>query len=124
MFRRARRILRSLSFEERLLLIGWIVVLWKVSATNWIVVTDYTYMGSDEVRAYSPPASPMWRPPQPGDIAPGAKSWIDGPFFDAGGWGGPVAEPVLKIHWLRMALESVPIGLLAYSVVIALVREK
>jgi hypothetical protein len=87
-------------------------------------VADYTYMGSEEVRTYTPPVSPMWRPPQPGKIAPGAKNWIHGPFFDAGGWGGPVGEPVLKIHWARMAIEAGFVMCLLFSMTSVLLREK
>ena len=87
--------------------------------TNWVVITDYEWMGDRQVRKFIPPASPIFVPPSPEDF--GEKTWRAFQFFYMGGGGGPVGDPLLRPNWELMAVKSVamvglgfPLALIAF----------
>lgn len=102
------RSLHGLPRIDIFLIVFAIACVCKLIVTDWIVRTDYRYMGRDEVRTYSPPPRPIWSPPEPDDLVSGAKSWAHWEYFYMGGAGGPVGEPKLVVNW---ALVLVKIGL-------------
>lgn len=99
---------RSFQRNPRRVMLGIAVslaILWKLIATDWIVRTDYEYMGNFEVRTYSPPPRPIFSPPKPGDKVGGATSWRDMEYFYIGGAGGPIGEPRLQINWILLLIK-------------------
>ena len=100
------------------LLVFAIACTWKLIATDWIVRTDYNYMGHCEVRTYSPPPRPIWSPPEPDDLVSGAKSWAHWEYFYMGGAGGPVGEPKLGVNWPLLLIKMGLVTFIGYFSVI------
>ena len=109
--------------RNAILLLLFALLAWKLVRTDWIVSTNYWYFDADpppseriEVRTYTPPITPFWRPPRPQDIEPTATTWQHFEFFYIGGAGGPTEEPTLHINWslllIKLALGAV-VGYLA-----------
>ena len=102
---------------------------WKLVRTDWIVSTNYWYYDSDpppsehfEVRTYTPPITPLWRPPRPQDIEPTATTWRHWEFFYMGGAGGPTEEPKLHINWPLLLIKLACGAVAGYLVIIIAFR--
>ncbi len=98
---------------------------WKLVRTDWIVSTNYWYYDADpppsesiEVRTFTPPVSPLWRPPEPHDIDPTATTWRHYHFFYIGGTGGPTEEPQLHINWRLLLAKLASGAFVGYLVII------
>jgi hypothetical protein len=76
---------------------------WKCLRTDWIVEVPYVYMGSPELRSYTPPVGPFWISPD-----------RSGEEFEAGGWGGPTGIPELRVNVELMLTKVVFLILPAY----------
>lgn len=103
-----------MTFRQTLKISLVLVLVWKVVRTDWVVECQMVYLDSrppaseEQYRGvYRPPVSPLWTPPSPQQIAgrPNAK-WGDWEFFYQGGSGGPVSEPMLRVHWELLLLKA------------------
>jgi hypothetical protein len=119
----ARHLLRGASRLGLAVILLGAAFVWVAVRTDWIVETDYEYMGQREHRTFTPPVRPLWHPPQPQELSPTATSWRDWDFFYIGGAGGPTEEPYLRINWaltiLKLTLVTVPgylVGTLAIAI--------
>lgn len=103
-----------------LLLVLALLLVWKVIRADWIVECEYEVTDTDPpvsveryIASYTPPASPLWNPPNPSSITGlAASTWGDWQFFAAGGAYGPTTEPTLRFHWQLSLAKIVGVYLL------------
>jgi hypothetical protein len=111
--------------RDAILLLILALLAWKFVRTDWIVSTNYAYGDTDypptehfEVRTYTPPITPLWRPPRPQDIEPTATTWLHWEFFYMGGTGGPTEEPRLHINWPLLLIKLACGAVIGCSVIV------
>lgn len=90
--------------------------------TDWIVMTRYSYMGNLSMNSYVPPRSPLWRPPTPGQLVPGATSWNNYRFFYGGGAGGPAGEPWLEVNWVGVTFRLAAFTIAPFIVISGILK--
>src|SRR6478752_4660029 len=113
----ARHFLRGTpSLSLACILLG-LASVWVVVRSDWIVKTDYVYMGQIGHQTYTPPVSPMWQPPHPQQLSSTATSWKHMDFFYIGGSGGPIEEPSLHINWALTVIKLTFITVTGYWII-------
>lgn len=115
--------------RQALLLLLLALLAWKLFRTDWIVSTNYAYGDTDppptshfEVRTYTPPITPLWRPPRPQEIEATATTWLHSEFFYIGGTGGPTEEPRLHVNWPLLVIKLVCGAVAGHTVIVIAFR--
>jgi hypothetical protein len=87
-----------------------VLLAWKALSTDWIVTTRNWRYDADpppwdyfDRSVYRPPQRPIFIPPRPWKLKPGAREWRD--YFGAGGAFGPVGNQLLWVDFVRVQLK-------------------